>query len=464
VRRLVALSILASIAVAWSQTTGSPKPPPAEWVPAEWHSHDLTTLDLLKDTPVNCILLEPSDWDAAFIGAARKRGLVALGVLRAGTDAGSLVRRAASAKLTGVVALGDFEASPMEAATGAGLVSIELPTRARIRLDSKEPIAGTSQGLWPGLEIEHNGKSITGPTSAPWINTNGGFLRFLRARTGATVWLAVDPPPGMVFPVERYLQAIGDTAIPGARWVVSLDSDLEGRLYRHDPAAMKDWQRIAEYLRFYERWRQAANFGKFGVVMDRKTGGLLSGFLLDMLAAQRTSANVIPPGRVSADALQRVNVLLDLDSASLSPEERKAIQDFVARGGTVLDPPPAVRFPEPSPRQMTPDRRDLDRLQGLWEMVYNATLRKNFGVRAFNTAGILTGVVTPDGGRTVLVHLLNFTDYPMESITVHALGTWKRARLYRPDGPAKDLAVYPVKEGTAVDIEGFGTSVAIHFE
>jgi hypothetical protein len=454
------ISVFLALASAAFSQTG--------WIPARWHSHTAATLEAIKSSPVNCILIEPADWDPAFLGAASKAGVSALGVIRPGGDASALVQRATALKLSGVVFEGDFEPAPLDAAralaTQGGLIVVELPSRARIRLDSGDPIAGTGQALWPGLEIEHNGKSVAGPTSAPWINTNGGFLRFLRARTGASVWIAADPPPGYIFPVERYLQAIGDAAIPGARWIVSLDADFEARLHRRDAAALKDWRRIGQYLRFYEQWRPSSSVGAFGVVMDRDTGGLLSGFLLDMLAAQRTSTRIIPPGRVNASSLEAVKVLLDLDAPALTGEERKAIRDFVARGGTVLDPPPAVRFPEPQPAQMVPAGRDLDRLEGLWEMVYNATLRKNFGVRAFNTAGILSGAATPDGGRTVIVHLLNFMDFPGESISVHALGAWKRATLYQPEGATRELTVYPVQEGTAVDIDGFATAVAIRFE
>ncbi len=439
---------------------------PAEWVPARWHSHDIATLAELQDNPINCLLLEEADQDRVFVRAASERHIATLAVVRP-RDSATLTR-ALSSGVDGVVFEGDFELPLLDtlrqSVRAAGRIPIELPSRARIRLDTDDPIAGTNQGLWPGLEIEHNGKTIVGPTSSPWINTNGGFLRFLRARTGAIVWLAVDPPPGTIFPVDRYLQAVGDAAIPGARWVISLDADLEKRLHAHDAAALADWKRLSEILRFYEQFRRYSNFGTFGVVMDRDTGGLLSSFLLDMLAAQRTSARIIPPGRVTASSLDEVKVLLDLESASLNPAEHKAMDDFVARGGTVLNPPPSAKFPEPSPARMLPERRDLDRLQSLWEMVYNATLRKNFGVRAFNTIGILTGVMTPDGGRTVTVQLLNFLDYPGEAITVHALGTWKRARLIRPDGPPQNLSVYPVKEGTAVDLDRFATAVAIQFQ
>jgi hypothetical protein len=462
--RMHSLVMLAGIAAAMAAIAGTP----SEWIPARWHSHDPATLELLDDSPVNCLLLEPADQDRRFSGAAAKRGAVVLAVVHPGPMAEDQLGRAASFGMNGLVLEGDFEAPVLArlrtAAAHAGLLVVELPSRARIRLDSGDSIVGTSQGLWPGLEIEHNGKTIAGPTSAPWIYTNGGFLRFLKARTGATVWLGVQPPKGTVFPVERYIQAIGDTAIPGAHWVLALDPDFEKRLYAGETEARKGWKRIAAHLRFYQQWRHAANFGRFGVVMDRDTGGLLSGFLLDLLAAQRTSATVIPPGRVSAKALRGVSILLDLESESLSEQERKSLADFIAGGGMVLEPPKSVQFPPPDENQVVPDRRDLDRLQGLWEMVYNATLRKNFGVRAFNTVGVLTGVTTPDRGRSVLVHLLNFTDYSGEAITVHALGTWKHARMYQPEGPSVDLTVYPVKEGTAVDVDRFATAIAIQFE
>lgn len=448
--------------ICWAQ------PHPAEWTPARWHSHDPATLPIAASAGVNCILLESADQDAVFVRAASKAGIAALAVIRPAGDAAAQARRAVSVDVSGIVFEGDFENAALDAARAvasrAGLVTVELPSRARIRFDARNPITGTNQALWPGLEIEHNGKSITGPTSAPWINTNGGFLRFLRARAGIPVWVAADPPPGYIFPVERYLQAIGDAAIPGARWIVSLDSDFEGRLRARDAAALNDWKRIGGYLRFYEKWARASNFGTFGVVMDRDTGGLLSSFLLDMLAAQRTSAVVIPPGHVNAESLETMKVLLNLDPRALTDSERKAIGDFAKRGGPVLDPPSGVHFPDSSALQMVPARRDLDRLQGLWEMVYNSTVRKNFGVRAFNTAGVLSGAATPDGGKSVLVYLLNFTDFPGEAISVHALGRWKRATLYSPEAAARELSVYPVQDGTAADVDALATAAVVKFE
>ena len=54
--------------------------------------------------------------------------------------------------------------------------------------------------------------------------------------------------------------------------------------------------------------------------------------------------------------------------------------------------------------------------------------------------------------KSILVHLLNYTDYPSDDIALQVLGTWHRARLYTPEGPVRELPVYPVKDGTGIDI------------
>jgi hypothetical protein len=51
------------------------------------------------------------------------------------------------------------------------------------------------------------------------------------------------------------------------------------------------------------------------------------------------------------------------------------------------------------------------------------------------------------------VHVLNFTDFAGEAITIHALGKWKHARLYSPEAPVKDLEVYEIPEGTGIDVD-----------
>jgi hypothetical protein len=158
-----------------------------DWVPARWHSTDPKSLELLSGTPINCVLLDAPATDPALTREAAARGIATLALLHPGDDLRASAERAASLHMNGVVLQGDFESN---AATGLRarvklLPVIELPGLHHIRLESGEAITGTSQALWPAIEIEHGDSSLTGPTSSPWIDTSRGFLSFVRAATGA---------------------------------------------------------------------------------------------------------------------------------------------------------------------------------------------------------------------------------------------------------------------------------------
>ena len=72
-------------------------------------------------------------------------------------------------------------------------------------------------------------------------------------------------------------------------------------------------------------------------------------------------------------------------------------------------------------------------------------------------------IAAPDG-NTVIVFLINYTDFPVEAITVHALGTWKKVRVIEPGGEGYDLEPYPVSGGTGVDLDTVATVAAVRFE
>lgn len=419
----------------------------AGWVPARWPSGDPKTLELLKDAVVNCVLLEPAQWNSTFVKSAAARRIAVLGVVRASDDA----ERAKRLGMNGIVIEGDADLTVPK-----GITAIHLTSRGKMRLDSDDPIIGTVQGLWPGVEIAHGGTVSAGPSSAPWINTNSGFLRFVTAATNATVWLAERPPPKTVLPVDRYAVAIADAAIAGARWIVALDDDLGARLLAGDAKAIDTWKKINSYLRYFEEkrgWRAYRPYGQFAVLEDTGTGGLLSSGLLDMLAVQHTAARALPVRRMNAQKLHEAKIILNVDADSLASQHRRDLDDFVAGGGKLVNPPPGWRFPETAPDQMTPTRKQMDRIQPIWEVTYNATVRKNFGARTFNTSSIIFDVRARGDGKSILVHLLNYTDFASEDIALQVLGTWHRARLYSPDRDIRELPVYPVKDGTGVDID-----------
>jgi len=387
-------------------------PAVAGCVSAHWPSTNLESLALIKDTPVNCLFMEaPAE---SFRKAAEARGIR-------------------------IVTTTDVSPQP----------------RNRIDFASGGVIA-TSQGLWPGIHLEHDGKTAAAPTGAPWIDTNAGFLRFARANAppGSVVWMANRPPSGRVLTARDYIRAIGDASMNGARWVIDFQPEFWERLYRGEPEALQDWGRIVKRLRFYETNRELCDLPDFSglvLVEDESDGALLSGGFLDMLAARHVPAYALPPGRLETGLLPGLQMLLNVDPAGMTPEEKALATNAARRGATLVNGPPGWKVALPQGEAITFGADEIKKLDEAWKEINGLVGRRNFGVRVFGAPGMLSNLkMAPDGKRLVL-HLLNYTDYPVESISIHLKDKFKSARLLTPDNETKP-EVYDVDDATGIDI------------
>ena len=325
-------------------------PRPADWVPARWPWNDAASLELLKDSAINCLLVrEPT---AEFVAAANGRGLVTLAVLKPGVDG----RKVLATKVTGLVLEGDFpaeEAAGIRAAAGTAPV-VELTSRARLKLGDSAPIYGTHQGVWPGINMHTDGAKKAGPTGSIWIDTNTGFIRAARAWGGGTLWLGNEPPPRTLVTTDRYLQVIADAAISGARWIVALDSDFAARIPKREAGALNAWRRINEMLAYFERhpeWRAMREFGQLAVVQDPAAGGLLSGGILDMIAVEAYAGPSDPGKDLSPEALKGATMAVNVDPDALTAEQKEVLRAFTRAGNTMLSGPPGWK--KPSAGQIT---------------------------------------------------------------------------------------------------------------
>ena len=428
---------------------------PAAWVPARWPWSDAASLELLRDTPVNCLLVK--SWDGAFLREAAAHKVDVLAVIAPGPDAPARVGAAVEAKLAGVVLDGDFSEDAAAAARrkAGGLPVIELPLRARMRLDSNAAVTGTCQGVWPGVQVLAGGAAKAAPTGSPWIDTNAGFLRAARAWGQRALWLGNVPPAGMVIPPERYLQAIADTEMAGGRWVVALDGDLAARLAKREPAAMAAWKRMGQLLAYFEahpEWRRLEPLGQLAVVQDPESGALLSGGILDMIAARHTPVRPVPSARLTPQALKGATMAVNVDGPTLAPDKQEVLKGFARAGGTLLTPAPGGAPKGRNASAITLDKAEQERVGELWSDVQSLIGRRNLGVRLFNVAGMLSNLLGSPDGKMAVLHLVNYTSYPVENITVHLLGQYSHARLFTPEGAESNLETYPVEDGVGVDI------------
>jgi hypothetical protein len=438
---------------------------PADWVPARWTWTDPATLDLLQGTPVNCLLLKWNSGQAQAISKfserAAERGIATLGIIEPKDNLPDSARQAIRAKMTGIVLEGDFPDgaanSVRDALADSKAVVIELTSRSRLKLGGPAPILATNQGVWPGIQVMDDGHAKAGPSGTPWIDTNTGFVRAVKAWGDTPLWIGNLPPPKTVVTGERYLQVICDAAMVGARWIVALDETFAGHLKGKDPAALKQWQRMGRHLQYYEdhkEWRAMRPAGKFALVQDVSDGALLSGGILDMIATKHTPVRPVPRQKLNIAAFKDVSLAVNVNGESLTPEEKEVLRSFTRSGGTLLTGPPGWKAQNSANGdQITLEKQEMERLDTIWKEVNSMIGRRNLGARLFNVSTMLSDLMSSPDGKQVVVQLVNFADYPVESIAVHVLGDFKHARLYTPEDGERTLEVYKNEEGTGVDID-----------
>lgn len=438
-------------------------------VPVRWPTHDIKTLDLLRDTPFNCLLLEQADWSPEFGAEAARRGVRTLAVIR-DFDAPAAVRKAVSSKAGGLVLEGVFPADVIDAvraqAAAARMEFVQITTRSRLQLDSADAVIGTDQGVWPGVRAPDESSAKAAPSGGPWIDTNTGFLRYLRTAAKPAIWLANSPPAGQTFAVTRYLQAIGDAAMTGARWVVSLDAPMMAKLFAGDKNAIAGWKRIARGIHYYEEhkdWRAAVPFGKLALVEDTETGALLSGGILDMIAVKHTPVRPVPRTMLDPELIAGVQLTVNVDPSALNDAQRDVLRQFTRSGGTLLTGPPGWKFPMPRAGQITLEKEELGKLDEIWHELNALTGRRNLGARLFNVSTMLSNLLESRDKKQVILQLNNYSDYPVENVTVHVLGEFKAATLFRPDHPPVDLVLYPVDEGSGADLDQVDSAATVVF-
>ena len=190
-------------------------------------------------------------------------------------------------------------------------------------------------------------------------------------------------------------------------------------------------------------------------MQDVSDGALLSGGILDMIAVKHTPVRPVPRQKLNIAAFKDVSMAVNLDGESLTPEQKDVLRSFTRSGGTLLTGAPGWKA-NPSTTntdQITLEKQELERLDTIWKEVNSMIGRRNLGARLFNVSTMLSDLVASPDGKQVIVQLVNYADFPVESVAVHVLGNFTRAHLYTPEDGERTLEVYKNEEGTGVDID-----------
>ena len=433
----------------------------ADCIPMRWPSGDPASIQILSGSPVSCLLLERGQWSRSFVEAASRLQIRTLGVVRRSADVQDAVQAARGIGISAVVLEGDFEAGEIDRVSNT-LPIVLLSSRRRMLAPSPAEVIGTTEAVWPGIRIlSNNGSAAAGPSSAPWIDTNSGFVRFIRSLNARTVWIGNLPPEKQVITPERYLMAITDAASVGAHWIVALDDDFQSRLTARESKTMAAWNRICTYLRFFDKQKELTHLlwsSELLVIEDVKDGGLLTGGLLDMVESRHTPFRVSTSSRLTPQDLNSTKIVVDMEGQRI-PEEKRALLTGQANGGpVVISPPPGWQLPAMPGFVLSFDllaKSDLKELESVWDRISIATGRKNLGVRVFNGAGMLSSIQATPKRERLVVMLVNYTGYPVESVTVYFPDSRKRVQMITPEENPKALKTYALEDqdGSGVEID-----------
>lgn len=307
--------------------------------------HDLASLEILKDSPIDCLVLSwaarlPEDTAqqksaAALVAAARQRSLAVVGWVEAAADHTAAIAAARAAGLA-AVAIRDFKGQ-------TDFPIIPWGERAKMPWDAPGPLLAASGNVWPGVTMPGSGASA-GPTSVPWLDSNGWFVQMARARTQKRLWLMFDPPAkGRIITAANYQTAICDAEITGGRWVISLDETVRAGLAQGNAPARETLQQIGAAIAFFDKhadWRTFQTRGVLGVVSDFTGDNYeMSSEILNLAARRNLQFRVIWKSQAMALPFTGLKALIYADKAAPEASLRWKLMDFAQQGGLLITGP-----------------------------------------------------------------------------------------------------------------------------
>jgi hypothetical protein len=448
------------------------------------------TLDLLSESPINCLLvtwstgaeiaLERAQQRIAgeYAGAALARGMAVLGSVYPGADPMEAVSSAASAGLAGLVLEGDFTETQVarffEAANLAGGKLTIIPMPASPAAGFPSPVLATGQGTSPGVRIVSDGAILASVSSEPWIDSNSWVVRRERAHSGRPVWLgySLDDPR-----LDSYLRAIADAAAAGGQWVLAPDDTLRLGLLRKDSDALGSWRRIASWLKFFEQrtdWRAFAPVGPLAIIVDPHSRQAdMEGENLNLVARRRIPYEVIGRASLSEATAQRLRAILATSVTSPAAGERALLSGFAERGGLVVAGPSWGTPVPPEKEYVTQSlgqgrivvyREEAPDPEALAKELLSLLGKGNLGMRLFNAPSVLCSMSASEGRRRLLVQMVNYASGSAENVTLRVDGQYRTARLLSPDSSPADVILESAGGRTELAIPRIGVYTALLLE
>ncbi len=393
---------------------------PFRW-PQEWK--DPSKLDLLKGTPINCLVGEAPP----------------------------------------PFALGSFQF--------VKLAKNETPKEIAVR-----------EGVWPRIlpSEKKDDAAEAGPTGSPWVDSSAGVIRLAQImEPGKPVWLTFQPPSGKdIIPLDGFVKPIAEACSFGARWVVTLSQPfLEGLGARSD-AALSSWNRMVAAMKFFEthaEWKTWQPVAALAAISTFEGDNELMGAEFLNLAPRRQLAYLAIRTEEALKAdLAGFKAVVYIDAKPPEGELRKKLLAFAEAGGMLISPrgvvtgAPAERrgnhqiYRTGKGRVAVPLEAWFDPYLLVREVHLLMSHREDV-VRVWNGADVGSHMVAAPKSNRAVVHLTQYAGTRTQPLTI---GVSRPVRLARVFNLESEKTVKPVRGelGNEIQVGEFSAYAAVELE
>lgn len=448
-----------------------------------------SVLELLKGTPVNCLIV---DWAAGEAeDAAQQAALKPL--LEAGGRLGISFVGRVSGKGNWGGSVGLARAAGLSAVLleGSGGQEFDFPVIRQFETDqvkwaSASEIFCSTGNAWPGVKLKNTSgdTAYAGPTGVPWVNSNGWLSLLAREMApGKLLWVDAEPPgsSSAAHPAD-YCLAIADSWVYASRWIVSLDDSMREALLKRQGSAMEAWTRIGETLSFFAKhpqWETYKPMGILAVISDfQGENAFMGGEVLNLLNRRQVQFLVMDRPRALAGPLGSLRAVLWVDKEPPTASQHAKLLALVRQGGLLI----AATYWGPA--GVAPFKKDWlfgynlykvgkgrivvpeAGFQDPYQVARDTHLlvgRRNDLVRLYNPGSTNAYASVDPEGRTQLVQVMNYSRQPANYVTLWVNAKARMGRLEGPGQKPASLKGFPARKGTNFHLPTLAVNCAVEF-
>lgn len=216
-----------------------------------------------------------------------------------------------------------------------------------IKLDGDRPPEGVAvrEGVWPRtLLATKKDTAGAGPTGGPWVDSNAWVIRLAHTmEPGKSVWVSYTPPGGNeIVPLDSFVKPIAEAEAYGGHWIVALDRNFVQALDSRTDQALREWKRMVSAMKFFEarrEWRSWEPVAALAVVSTFEgEGKLMSEEFLNLAPRHYLAYRALRAVDVPKASFEKQRAIIYLENDPPEGEVRTKLIEFARAGGLLICP------------------------------------------------------------------------------------------------------------------------------